>query len=133
MDRIIAIYASAALADRTRVQLGAQGVPTDRLDVVSLVDRGRVVDLPGKSRPESMAAYFRNLLDDDEEQPLVDAIVNSIHEGRAALVVHPRGKVEIEMISKTLEKHAPETVLWRVAPEEAQGGLLGEHAAGFKL
>lgn len=133
MDRIIAIYGTPAFAEQTRVHLGTHGVPTDRLDVVSLAHQGRVVDFPEKSPAEDLAAYFSVLLTENGEQPLVDAVVDSIRHGKAALVIHPRGKEEIAMIRETLESYTAETVLWRVAPDEEQGGLLGDHAAGFRL
>ena len=133
MDRIIALYPTLAIAEHALYRLGNQGIPSDRLDVVSLSDRGRVVHLPDQSMAEDLAAYFHVLLTDDSEWGMVDDIVDAIQGGKAALVVHPRGKVELEMIRPIVESHAPVRAFWRVAPEEQQGGLLGEHAAGFKL
>lgn len=133
MDRIIALYRTPGTAERVRQRLGNEGVPTDRLDVVSLEDHGRVTHLSDQSYTEDLAAYFHVLLNEESEWPLVEDIAGSIEDGKAALVVHPRGKVELDMIRPIIEAHAPETVFWRVAPDEAQGGLLGEHAAGFKL
>lgn len=63
--------------------------------------------------------------------PLVDGIVNSIQDGKGVLVVHPRGRVEIQSARILVDSHEPEKMYWRVAPDEAQGGLFGEHAAGF--
>jgi hypothetical protein len=133
MDRIIALYPTPDVAEHARTRLDMEGIPTDRLDVVSLEDQGRVVHLPDHSQEQDLAAYFHVLLKEESEWPLVDNIVEAICVGKAALVVHPRGKVEIDMVRPIIEGHAPETVFWRVAPEEAQGGILGEHAAGFKL
>ena len=92
------------------------------------------VDGSGCFRPvlrRGSGRLFRVLLSDDVSGP-GDNIVDAIQVGKAALVVHPRGQVEIETIRPTIEAHSPEIVFWRVAPEEAQGGLFGEHAAGFK-
>ena len=132
MDRIIALYRSQESAERARVRLHKEGFATDRLDVISSQSKGRAVDFPGQSRDEDLFAHFRVLLDDEREGPLVDGIVDSIRNGKAVLVVLPRGEVEIEQARDIIEAHEPETVFWRVAPPEAQGGLLGEHAAGFR-
>lgn len=132
MDRIIALYKHPSAAEEARVHLGTEGFPTDRVDLVSAVDRGRVVDHPDRTAGEDLSEYFSVLLNDDGDQPVVDNIVRCIQAGKAAVVVHPRGKVEVEQAEQILEAHTPDTVFWRVAPEEAQGGLLGEHAAGFK-
>lgn len=131
MDRVIALYPTPVFAERARTQLVTQGIATDRVDVVSRINRGRVAHLPRHSDAEDLADYFHTLLTEEREVPLVVEIVEDIHKGKAALVVHPRGQVEIDMIRPVIEGFGPESVLWRVAPEEAQGGLLGEHAAGF--
>lgn len=132
MDRIIALYKHPTAAEEARVHLGQEGFPTDRLDVVSAADHGRVVDNPERSFEEDLAEYFKVLFEDEADLPVIENIVHCIQKGKAAVVVHPRGKVEIEQAEQILESHTPETVFWRVAPEEAQGGLIGEHAAGFK-
>ena len=131
MDRVIALYPTPVFAERARTQLVTQGIATDRVDVVSRIHRGRVTHLPQQSDAEDLADYFHMLLTEERELPVVIDIVDDIHKGKAALVVHPRGQVEIDMIRPVIEAHGPQSVLWRVAPDEAQGGLLGEHAAGF--
>ena len=131
MDRIIVLYRALDTAERARVRLHKEGFATDRLDVVSKDDHGRAVEFPGQSAAEDLFAYFRVLLDGDREAPLVDGLVEAIADGKAVLVVLPRGAVEIEQARNIIEAHEPETVFWRVAPPEAQGGLLGEHAGGF--
>lgn len=132
MDKIIALFAAPPAAERARINLGREGFASDRLDVVSLADQGRVVDHPAQSPELDLIAHFSVLLDDDSDLPVVEGIVNAIQHGKAALVVHPRGKIEIEQARKILSAHEPDSLLWRVAPPDAQGGLLGEHAAGFK-
>ncbi len=133
MDRIIALYKELRSAEHARVSLNREGFATDRLDVVSLADRGRVSDDPARSTEDDLIAHFSTLLDEESDLPVVEGIVHAIQDGKAALVVHPRGKVEIDQAQKIIEADSPESVFWRVAPEEAQGGLLGEHAGGFKL
>ncbi|MEO8309061.1 MAG: hypothetical protein ABI616_13600 [Pseudomonadota bacterium] len=132
MDRIIVLYAVHALAERTRTQLVNLGVATDRVDVISNRSRGRVVHLPDQTPLEDLLAYFHILLPEERDWPQVEEVAESIERGKAALVVHPRGQVEIDMIRPTIDSFGPESAIWRVAPDRAQGGLLGEHAAGFK-
>jgi hypothetical protein len=130
MDRIIALYSDAERAGRARTHLFSDGFAADRLDAVSWTDLGRASTGPTSQKEDDLIAYFSVLLDDDRDVTLVDRIVAALREGKAALVVHPRGKIEIERAQELLEEHEPETVFWRVAPAEAQGGLLGERAAG---
>ena len=132
MDKIIALFEAPASAERTRIELNREGFATDRLDVVSLADPGRVVEHSASSPETDLIAHFSVLLDNDDDLPVVEGIVSAIQHGKAALVVHPRGKVEIDQARKIITAHEPESVLWRVAPADAQGGMLGEHAAGFK-
>jgi hypothetical protein len=131
MDRIIALYKTTDSAVAARSDFVQAGFATDRLDVVSMTERGRVANLPDQSTVEDFISYFCVLLDEDDELPFVEGIVNSIQDGKGVLVVHPRGKVEIATARQVVESHEPEKMYWRVAPDEAQGGWLGEHAAGF--
>jgi hypothetical protein len=130
MDRIIALYPDAERASSARTHMFSDGFAADRLDVVSWKDPGRAAVGPHASKEDDLIAHFSVLLEDDRDVSLVERIVASLREGKAALVVHPRGKVEIQRAEELLEAHEPETVFWRVAPPEAQGGLLGERAAG---
>lgn len=130
MDRIIAIYPDATPASNARTQLFQDGIAADRLDVVSWQDPGRAAVNPQSNIEDALTAHFRVLLADDRDVTLVQRVVELLREGKAALVVHPRGTDEIEQANELLERFKPETVLWRVAPPEAQGGLLGERAAG---
>ena len=130
MDRIIALYGTTDRAGRARTHLFSDGFPADRLDVVSSSHPGRASAGPNDHLEDDLIAHFSMLLEDDHDVTLVERIVEALKDGKAALVVHPRGKVEIERAQELLEEHEPETVFWRVAPAEAQGGLLGERAAG---
>ena len=130
MDRIIALYGDTERADRARTHLFSDGFAADRLDVVSWSHPGRAAAGPNDHVEDDLIAHFSMLLEDDHDVSLVERLVESLRQGKAALVVHPRGKVEIERAQELLEEYEPETVLWRVAPVEAQGGLLGERAAG---
>lgn len=130
MDKIIALYANLELANQARIRLFADNFAADRVDVVSWAQSGRVVDDPGKDRAGNLSAYFTALFSEDGDTRQVDALVQALRAGKATVVVHPRGTVEITRAREILESHKPENVIWRVAPLEAQGGLLGEHAAG---
>ncbi len=130
MDRIIALYGSTERAGRARTHLFTDGFAADRLDVVSWSQPGRASAGPNDHLEDDLIAHFSMLLEDDHDVSLVERLVEALRQGKAALVVHPRGKVEIQRAQELLEEYEPETVLWRVAPPEAQGGLLGERAAG---
>lgn len=130
MDRIIALYSDSARAAQARTHLFTDGFAADRLDVVSWSEPGRASVGPNEHVEDDLIAHFSMLLEDDHDVSLVERIVEALRQGKAALVVHPRGKIEIGRAQELLEEHDPETILWRVAPAEAQGGLLGERAAG---
>lgn len=130
MDRIIALYPNKARAAQARTHLFTDGFAADRLDVVSWDEPGRAAAGPNDHVEDDLIAHFSMLLEDDHDVSLVQRIVDALRSGKASLIVHPRGKVEIERAQELLEEHEPETVLWRVAPAEAQGGFLGERAAG---
>lgn len=130
MDKILALYSTHELAELVRTQLSVDGFPTDRIDVVSWNAFGRAVMDPNKSVEENLTAHFSVIFSDTSDAPLVGTVVGALKVGKASVVVHPRGQIEIELARDILEGHSPETVFWRVTPTEAQGGLLGEHAAG---
>jgi hypothetical protein len=130
MDKILALYVNQTLAELVRMRLFADGFPTDRIDVVSWDQNGRFIDDPAMSRQDNLIAHFATLLPEDHEVPQLTRLVKALREGRAGVIVHPRGTVEITHAREILESHKPEAEFWRVAPPQAQGGLLGEHAAG---
>lgn len=130
MDRIIALYPDLVVAERARTALFADGIAADRLDVVAWEAIGRVMREPKQSLEDDLIAYFAVLFSDDPDATLVTTVVDALKDGKASVVVHPRGQVEIEAARAILEGHKPLTVFWRVSPAEAQGGLLGERAAG---
>lgn len=132
MDKIVALYKSHAVAEQTRLELFRQGFATDRVDVVASSDHGRAINRPECSTEEDLRAHFSAFLHEPGDETVVRHIVDAIGEGKGVLVVHPRGKIEIEQARDIIDSREPETILWRVAPPESQGGLLGEHAAGFK-
>ena len=130
MDRIIALYPDLTAAERARTQLFADGIAADRLDVVAWDHLGRVAREPKQTIEEDLLAYFSVVFDGDADARLVETVVDALQDGEASVIVHPRGQIEIDHARTILENNQPSTVFWRVAPPEAQGGLLGEHAAG---
>ena len=130
MDRIIALFPDLTVAERARTLLFADGIAADRLDIVAWQALGRVARNPKQTLEEDLIAYFAVVFDDDTDAQVVATVVDELKAGKASLVVHPRGQVEVERARDILESNNPLTVFWRVAPAEAQGGLLGEHAAG---
>jgi hypothetical protein len=130
MDKILAIYANEKLAELVRMRLFADEFPNDRVDVISWSNNGRFTDDPHRSHEDNLVANFATLLPDDHDVQQLTALVKALREGKAVVIVHPRGSVEITHAREILESHKPEAEFWRVAPPWTQGGLLGEHAAG---
>ena len=129
MDGVIALYPALLYAERARTQLLTQGMASGQVDVVSRISSGRTTHMARQSDAEDLTDYFQALLTADREVPVVIEIVDDIHMGKAALVVHPHGRMEAEMIRPVIEVFDPDKVFWRVGTKVAQGGLLGGHAA----
>ena len=130
-DRIIALFPDLEHADDARLALFTSGIATDRLDVVSWQERGRSADVPATDRALAFQQYFDLLLEGCSDAPhSVSMLVAAMRAGKACLVVHPRGMLEVTDVRRILDARHPETQLEYVLPPERQGGLFGEHAAG---
>jgi hypothetical protein len=98
--------------------------------VGSRMDRGKVANPPDQTFADRLVACPHDLMIEENGWTSVDEIVEAIEVGKPAIVVPPRGQLEIRMIGPTIEAHTPEIAFGRTACEEATGGLFGYHGAG---
>jgi hypothetical protein len=132
MDKIVAVYPAPSFAERVRRRLVAQGVATERVDVVTRMDHGRMAHLPDQTFAEDLGVQLNVRLDEVWLCTRVEEIADAIQIGKAALVVHPWGQAEIEVIRPIIEAHSPEIVFGQVATEEVPNRQLGNLAAGSR-
>jgi uncharacterized membrane protein len=104
---LLAVYDDYRTADGVRQMLVDDGFPTDRVDVTAPEEPGRVGYLPGDSLYAKWLQYFRVLLGREEEKEQPRMLAEMVHNGGAAIAVHPRGAIETERATLLLEGARP--------------------------
>lgn len=135
---VAALYKDHATADQVRTALVSEGFATDRVQLTSSDDPGPARLSPSTSERDKLQDYFRQVFPDAHEGDDVRSFVEGVEHGNAAVVVHPRGDIEVEralsilsasdplemrehdLANQTMERaasNAPETVLGKIVPE----------------
>lgn len=106
---LVAVYQDHAVADRVRTQFARTGFPTDRVDLVSAVELGQAGLVPRPTVGEQLVEYFRKVFqtDNTHDEQSVQILQRAILEGRAAMIVQPRGDVETQSAVKLLREGDP--------------------------
>ena len=104
---IAALYQDHASADRVRTALVSDGFATDRVQLTSPQEPGPVALTPANDAKVQLQEYFEQVFPDADEAAEMGAFVNGVSEGKAALVVHPRGDVEVERALSVLTASHP--------------------------
>ena len=105
---VAALYANHAAAERIRTRLVSEGFPTDRVRLTSLAEPGDAAIVgPSDNLETQLEEYFTRLFDREDERPNVHLFVDGVQQGHAALIVHPRGKVETDRALRILEEDEP--------------------------
>jgi hypothetical protein len=99
---LLAVFNEHAVADRVRTQLVSDGFPTDRVELTSTQHLGKAQVEPATSRRAKFAQYFQTLFGEESERQFVDALVDRIDHGAAAVAVHPRGNIETARAAEIL-------------------------------
>ena len=99
---MLAVFDEYAAADRVRTRLVSDGFPTDRVELTAARDPGRAGLLPAPSAHVRFVQYFRTLLSQESERPLVEALVERVERGAAAITVQPRGAIETARAAEIL-------------------------------
>lgn len=99
---LLAVFNEHAVADRVRTQLVSDGFPTDRVELTSSHHPGQAQVAPAASRRAKFEQYFRTLFGEERERNFVEALVERIDRGAAAVAVHPRGNIETARAAEIL-------------------------------
>jgi hypothetical protein len=91
---LVALFPGYPAAERVRTQLVKDGFPTDRVQLTATNEPGQAGLVPGSSQHAKFREYFHTLMTEEEERPVVEALITRIEQGAAAVAVHPRGDIE---------------------------------------
>jgi len=100
---LLAVFNEYPAAEQVRTQLVKDGFPTDRVELTAVSDPGRAAEQPAASRRAKLEQYFRTLLNDRQEKSFVDALLERLNQGAAAVTVQPRGEIETVRAVQILE------------------------------
>jgi len=100
---LLAVFNEYGVADRVRTRLVGDGFPTDRVELTASCEPGRAALHPAASARARFAQYFLTLLNEDEERPFVELLVERVECGAATIAVHPRGAIETARAAEILE------------------------------
>jgi hypothetical protein len=135
---VAALYKDHATADQVRTALVSEGFATDRVHLTSPREPGPAGLAPADDATAQLRKYFEQVFPDPAEANEVSTFVEGVSHGNAALVVHPRGDVEVEramsilsasqplevrehdLANQTMERaasHEGETIVGKVVPE----------------
>jgi hypothetical protein len=104
---LAAVFPDHATAEAVRTKLVSDGFPTDRVELTSRREPGQAGTGPAGNLPDKLEDYFRQLFDRDEDRRFAASLAANVREGRAAIVVHPRGDIETNRAVEILEDAAP--------------------------
>jgi hypothetical protein len=124
---LLAVFSDHAVGDGVRTRLVKDGFPTDRVQLIAGQELGQVKLVPRESLRQKLTEHFRKLLQTDgksDGERSVQLFQRAILEGKAAVVVHPRGDTETQRALKLLSDADPV----EIRGEDLQNQTL-EHAA----
>jgi hypothetical protein len=108
---IVALFDDYGIADRVRTELVADGFPTDRVELTSLLETGQADAEPGDAFVARVSNYFHTLLDQGERHNgEADDLAQRVRGGNSAITVHPRTDYEIDSARQILHRHRPVAV-----------------------
>jgi hypothetical protein len=105
---IVALFDDYGVAERVRTELVADGIPTDRVELTSLLETGQADAEPGDAFVARLANYFHTLLDQDgRHDGEADELARRVRGGNSAITVHPRLDYEFDSVRRILHRHKP--------------------------
>jgi hypothetical protein len=84
-----------------------EGFPADRVQLTSSEDPGQAAVGAADDLETQLEEYFSGLLDRVDEIPNVHFFVDGVHQGHAALTVHPLSEVETNRALEIMEEAQP--------------------------
>ncbi|MGH8294551.1 MAG: hypothetical protein ACRETZ_03490 [Steroidobacteraceae bacterium] len=110
---IVALFEDYGIAVRVRTELVADGFPTDRVELTSLIETGQADSEPGDAFIARVSNYFHTLLDQGEPRDHdgdAEQFAHRVHGGNSAIAVHPRTDYEIDSARHILHRNKPVVV-----------------------
>lgn len=108
---IVALFDDYGIADRVRTELVAEGFPTDRVELTSLIETGQADAEPGDAFVARVSNYFHTLLDQSEGYSGdAEVLAQRVRSGNSAITVHPRTDYEIDSVRSILHRNHPVAV-----------------------
>lgn len=105
---IVALFDDYGIADRVRTELVEDGIPTDRVELTSLVETGQADSEPGDAFIARISNYFHTLLDQDgQRNGDADDLARRVRGGNSAITVHPRLDYEFDSVRQILHRNKP--------------------------
>jgi hypothetical protein len=104
---IAALYKDHATANRVRTSLVSGGFATDRVQLTSCDELGPAGVTPANDTTSQLEEFFAQAFPDPDEASGIREFVDSVKQGHAALVVHPRGEVETKQALDILSAARP--------------------------
>jgi len=104
---LVALYSDHAAASAVRTQLVTEGFATDRVQLTSSEEPGPAGLTPSDDTHTQLREYFAQIFPDNHESGDLEAFAEGIARGNAAVVIHPRGAVEVEQATKILSRSQP--------------------------
>jgi hypothetical protein len=104
---VAALYIDHATAEQVRTALVNEGFPTDRVQLTSPDEPGPAALTPSSGATDQLQDYFKQVFPDADERDGVRSFVDGVRHGNAAIVVHPRGDIEVERALGILSASQP--------------------------
>lgn len=107
---LVAIFPDHATAAALRTHLVKDGFPTDRVDLNAREDLGQAELVPRQGAGEKLTEYFRRLFQSEgngDREHSVELFQHAVLEGKAAVVVHPRGDIETRRALQLMNDAGP--------------------------
>ena len=97
---IVALFDDYGIAERVRTELVADGIPTDRVELTSLLETGQADAEPGDAFVARVGQYNGE----------ADELARRVRGGNSAITVHPRLEYEFDSVRRVLHRHNPVAV-----------------------
>lgn len=108
---LVAAFSDHATGERVRTRLVQDGFPTDRVQLTSSQELGQVKLVPRASVGEKLTEYFSKLFQgggaNGDGERSARLFQRAVLEGRAAIVVQPRGDIETQRALQLLNDAGP--------------------------
>jgi hypothetical protein len=104
---VAALFEDHATADQVRTALVNDGFATDRVQLTSPTEPGPAALNPADTKRDQLQEFFVQIFPEAEESENVRTFVDGVRKGNAAVVVHPRGEIEVKRALGILRNSHP--------------------------